>query len=275
MSQDNHGFVIGSKEELEEQGSSNFSALAPESYVVYLAVIDFTKAPNWTKARTMDWSNPTCKYKTICLPVGLRAGGTMRDVEGNEVKPYGKVVFRDINPFAVGFQPDKVSPSHLRGLVQTLENAPMSGQIKPKKVLIIDPDKNEVTNSDLRDKVLAEATGKVSDKPLTQQGYKVLVDIRDYQGRYIAVDMETKETKGGKLINVITKFKPVPESFVTPSIDDHTAEMENFMKFYDEHDKKEKENLAKNLGKPTPQGTPVQNSTSDELGEVEIEDVAL
>jgi len=268
MADQNTGFMLDSKEEIEKK-SGAFTPLESEDYIVKLAKIDLVQKASYVN-NTWDYSKLVWAFECICIVQGLKAGGDMRDDEKESVLPFTRYIYREINPHSVGFMPDKVTPSFLRGIVAYLEGTDINKSIKAPNFILLDVNKKVVDDVILRQKFLDQVTeGKTMD------GYTGLPDIRAYEGRYIGTAVEVK-TKNDKKSNRVTKFSKLPQNFVVPTPEVEAAAMENFNKYYTEkvlprREDRLNEGLATSGGAPTA----VQGQSAEELGEVKMDEVVI
>jgi hypothetical protein len=218
-------FYLGSKEEEANKGSN---PLESEDYIIKIAKIDLAKAPSFDNG-TPNWNRMVLTFKTVCLPYALKAGGVMKDNRGKDVEPLTRFIFRDINPFSTGFQPDKVTPAFTRAIIAYMEGTPIDQRLKSPDFVLIDPNGNVVTDPALRKAFLAEVSSTDIERKLISKGYQAIPDLRAYEGRYIGCAMEI-DTKTGR--NKITKLSKLPSTFAPPTAEFEKPLLEKFMESY-------------------------------------------
>lgn len=259
-----NSYSLPSQKELEEK--REFPPLSAEDYIVKIGSIELRKVPKFVNGRPV-YSTPTVGYKLICIPYSLKAGGTMRLKDGKEVQPLSQYIFRDINPFATGYQQGGTSPTFLRALIAYMEGTDPDASLKAPGMYILDPKDNVVTDPKIIEQMKKEISSVDETKTLIAKGYKIIPDITSYEGRYIACAVEVNAK--GK--NTITKFSKLPESFKVPTGEEEYDGMKKFLDFYEKITNRMNEQDAKNFG----YANSVANQNGEDLGEVVIDDIAI
>lgn len=213
-------FVIPSQDELNSQSqSSEFLPVEAEDYIIKLAKIELRDAPTFVGNKPQH-DKTEKKFRVVCLPFALKAGGVMRDVQGQEVKPLTRWIWKDLS-FKTNFMPDHTTPTFLRALIAYLEGKNVNDSIAAPTFILLDKNKNEVTDKNIRAIFIGDTNGRAK---LQAQGFEAVPDIRPYEGRYVACAIEV-DAKGR---NKITKFSKLPESFYPPTPDAEKEMMEKF-----------------------------------------------
>jgi len=259
MADKNEGFVMPSKQEIDN-APAKFTPLRAEDYILRLSKVSFVQAPTYLNGA---YNGPLAwKFEVICTVVGLKAGGAMLDKEGQEVSAFQRHLFKDVNPYSVGFQPDG-APSILRGLVSHLEGKDTNEKLSPPNfILLKNDDDSVVEDANLREQYLTNMRdGKLLD------GYKAVPDIRPYEGRYIAANVITSSPKNNpnKIQNKISDFRPMPSTFTKPDAEAEAKAKESFEEYHKNLLEGRKQREAN-----TPQATPEVEAMEIESDEVPI-----
>ncbi len=225
-----YSYDIPSKTEMDNNPKKWTSLpLMADDYILKLAKIELGYSPTWING-SPDYNNMQPIFKVVCLPFALKAGGQMRFTDKSEVKPLNHWIFRDI-AFGTGFQQDKVTPSFMRALLCYMEGIEVEDNFTVKKPLLLDPQGHESHDEELTRQTIAELKG-LEPQNLIGQGYKVVPDIRIYEGRYIGCALEVATNKKGDKTNKIVRFSKLPETFVPPTPDQERELMKDFEERY-------------------------------------------
>jgi len=249
---------VPSKEEYKESGQGkDFAPLESGNYICRVSKIDLKKKPKWINGgfnpNVLDWS-----YSLIILPFSTESGAPMRDTGGEEVKPLTKWIFKDFNPFSLGFTQNDV-PSMMRSSLCHLSGQNPRERLKLQGIIVIDNANEMVTDEAIITKFIDESKLEDNAQTLAKQGYKFAPDIRMFEGKYIGCSLEVNEKKGRN--NIVTLNK-LPENFKEPEENSVVKEMCDFTERYEKM-------IAK-------QGTPAVASTEvEDNSEVVVEDIAL
>lgn len=268
MADQNTGFMLDSKEEIDQRGGS-MTPLEGEDYIIKLAKVDLVQKPGYVNGH-WDYSKLDWVFECLCIVHSLKAGGEMKDVDGGNVEPFSRYLFREVNPKSTGFMPDQVTPSFLRAVIAYMEGTQINDRIQAPNFVLLDSSNKVVEDEALRKQFL-----EAVQKGEAMNGYTGIPDIRGYEGRYIGSAVEVK-VKGDKKTNKISKFSKLPANFVMPEKGVEDAAMENFTKYYTEkvlprRDKRMSDGLVSAGSAPSPQ----QSQSAEDLGEVKMDDVAL
>lgn len=260
-------YVLESQEQLAARGAGEggeFESLPIESddYIVKLAKISFLKKPTYNDPTKLEW-----QWEMICLPYSLKTGDKMSTVSSKttgkkfEVQPLRSWIWRNINPYSIGFQQDKVTPSFLRGLICYMTGQDVQGNVKPDNFILLDGESVVVNDVEVRKQFLQEMYH--DDKPLHAQGFKALPDIRMYEGKYIGATIEIDQ-KGR---NKITRFSKLPSSFQPV---ENTEALEKFNESYQKMISKKNNAPVQAINNAQVQySAPVKNE------QVDVEDIAF
>lgn len=220
------GISIPSSEELDKS-QSEIVNLPPDDYIVKVAKIDLVRTPSFTQAGTPNYSQMVLQFRVICLPVRLKSGDPMVDIQGKEVKPLTRWLFRNIDPTRLNKTKDG-SPTFMRSFVINVTGKTDTwGSLDVPDFVLLDKEENVIYDKALREKYYAEAWGN-AQRDLIPQGYKHLFDIRGFEGRYVAVTLNVSQN--GK--QGITRFGRLPASFVQPSPAEEAEAMTKFMESF-------------------------------------------
>jgi len=276
MNGENEGFVLDSKEELDQKSGSK-PPLEAEDYIIKLAKIDLVQKPAYVNGQ-WDYRQLNWMFECICIVQGLKAGGEMKDVNGGDVPPFSRYLYREVNPRSLGFQSDKVTPSFLRGLVSYMEECSVNDNLKIPGIILLDKSKQVIRDQETINNFLAEFKknakmyGSLTDCIKNQNpvaGYYILPDIRSYEGRYVGCAIEA-EVKGERKMNKITKFSKLPSVFVKPSQQEEVDALTPFKEYYLKIVvPRRKDRLDKGVSGG------VNNMSSDDLGEVKIDEISF
>jgi len=223
-----NNYELPSQDEIKNS-KPDYAPLKPGNYIVKLMKIDFQLKPIWN-AKTFSWDNTQKKwvYTIIALPYGMENGDGMFDVNVNEVLPLTKWLFKEVNPFAIGFlKTDNATPTNMRALLCYLTKQDVSGRVVPEDFILL-KENEEITDKELRAKFLEEQSKLVDERTMIKEGYKAVPDVRMYEGEYIACNIETDITKGR---NKISRFSQLSSKFVP------NEDKEKLDKFYEAYDK--------------------------------------
>jgi hypothetical protein len=220
-------YNIPSKQEMDSNPKWTNVPLMAEDYIIKLAKIELGYTPIFVNG-VPNYNDMQPIFKVVCLPFALKGGGQMRFTDRSEAKPLNHWIFRDI-AFGTGFQQDKVTPSFMRALICYMEGIEVEEQLTIKKAMLIDPEGHECKDEDKLKKAVAELQGTDPSQDLMAQGYKVVPDIRIYEGRYIgcAIEVDTKKNR-----NKISRFSKLPQTFVAPSAAEEQEMMKDFESRY-------------------------------------------
>lgn len=258
-----NNYELPSQEEIKNS-KPDYAPLKPGNYIVKLMKIDFQLKPIWN-TKTFNWDNTRKKwvYTLIALPYGMENGDTMFDINTNEVLSLTKWLFKEVNPFAIGFlKTDNATPTNMRALLCYLTKQDVSGRVIPEDFILLKGEE-EVTDKELRTKFLAEQEKLVNERPMVKEGYQVVPDIRMYEGEYVACTIETDATKGK---NKISRFSPLSSKFVA------SEDKEKLDKFYEAYDKMmENKGYQQNTAPVANEEPAVNEEVTKE--EIKIEDV--
>lgn len=270
MSENSEGFTLPSQKELAEK-QGDFAPLVADDYIVKLASIRLVKEPTWVNGY-FDHSKLKPGFEVIVLPYKLKSGDKMVDLQGNEVPPLARWIFRAVNPFSTGFN-KQGEPSFLRAILCHALNQPIGEQLKPPAFVLYDPEGNEVKDEAQRQAFVDEL--KNPDKQANQdsmiaKGFKGVADIRPLQGKYIGASVALNKDK-----NVISKFSKLPDSFVPDSEIEAEATpkfQERFEKFKSKKDARDQAQRSEAAGQD-PNNPPSAEEVVEE--EIVIEDSPL
>ena len=255
---------LGSKE--DHENSSSFSPVDADDYVVKIGKIILELQPTWNNG-VPNYEKKEFGYTVIVSPAALKGGGDMEDVEGNKAEPLSGYIFRPINPFSLGFQQDKCTPSFMRGFICYMRNMSINTNPTAEDFVLISPDGQKIIDEkDYKDQYWEEITGK-KPKDLIKQGYKHIPDVRMYEGKYIGCAVEVQDKKG-KLKNKISKWSKLPSNFVEPTDEECATFKENIDKFWNKI-------LEGRSGRANATPASKTSDVIEEAGEVEIEEVAI
>lgn len=256
MTEQNAGYEIPSQEEVKNDGEYSNNPLEAGNYLAKIGKIDFVKKPTWNNGG-WDHSNLKWSYSLILLPYSLESGSTMKDTELKEVNPLTRWLFREINPFSMGFMPDNATPSFMRAIVAYLTGQNLQGRIKPDGFILLDSADNVVNDEETRNKFIAEQSQPLDNRPMNKAGYKAVPDIRMYEGKYIAISVEV-DSKGR---NKVSKFSRLPDNF------NPTEDPEAIQKF--------QEGYQKMIDKRNNNANAVAQNTDVQTEEIKAEDIAF
>lgn len=258
---------LGSKEDHDKQ-SGDFHPIEPDDYVVKIGKIVLGLQPTWNNGRP-NYKKQVYGYTIIASPVALKGGGDMTDIEGNIVEPLKAYIFRNVNPFSLGFQQDGVTPSFMRGFIAYMRNMPVTQKVAAETFVLMSPGDNPeiIDDEEFLKQYLAEVTGE-APKDLIKQGYKPIPDIRMYEGAYIGCAIELQDSKKG-LRNKISKWSKLPSKFTKPSDKDCEEFMTRVSEFWDKVKGVSSNNSYNKVSSIQDEGE------IEEAGEVEIEDIPL
>ncbi|MCK4686576.1 MAG: hypothetical protein KAT66_00440 [Candidatus Lokiarchaeota archaeon] len=232
-------YELPSREELKNQdGEYDAQPIEAEDYIVKIGKIIPELKPVWNnKTKSFDASQLKFVYTLILLPYSLKSGDAMKDVDGKDVAIYGRWIWREVNPFSIGFQPDNATPSFMRALICYVTGQDVQGRIKPEGFVLLDKAQRVVTDEALRNKFLAEMKLEIEERTMVKEGYKSVPDIKAYEGDYIGCSIEV-DAKGR---NKVSRFSKLPKSF-EPEEDKEKLEKfeESVLKM---QEKKEKKNV--------------------------------
>lgn len=198
-------YQIDSKEEIAEKGFDRV-ACAADDYISRILAIRLVATPAYKDRSKLEWA-----YELVLTPVKVKSGDPMVTSEGAPLEPFSHFVSRQINPLAVGFMKGGATPTFMRALISYIEQTDPNERLTPPDFVLASKDMEEIKDSEWREKVLLELSGK-SDKDILNTGAIVFPDIRSYVGRYIGTDISVNE----KGYNRIERFTKVPASFVAP-----------------------------------------------------------
>ena len=255
-------YEIPSKEEYDKQNQTNSIPVEDEDYIVKIAKIDYRLRPGFIKGK-LNYTDMQPTFTMICLPIALKGGGQMRDIQGNSVKPLTKWIWRDINPRSIGWQPDKITPSFMRALIAYMEGVDPKDKIQAPGFILLDNNLNEVQDKSKRKEFLQELKNQREEGirgKLMKEGYLIIPDIRSYEGRYIGCCVEVMQ-KGS---NKITKFSKLPQNFTEPDKDFEKLALEKFKENYKKMLERRKQREAEDKS---------ELYTIQENNEIELEDI--
>lgn len=206
----------------QDAGNSggDFVPLKQEEYIVKVAKIWLDKGPTFVN-RVPDYQNKVVRYRTICLPYALRSGAPMRDINGEEITPLSRWMFKDFNPLSIGSHAS-YGPSTMRQMgayLQGIENAEPPFSVPD--FILIDVNHNPVKDADMRAAFLNNPAA------MRAKGYNDVWDIRSLAGKFIGCSIALEEKKGKK-VNSITRFALLPENFVVPTDESQSEAMTKF-----------------------------------------------
>ena len=227
-------FDIPSKKELEENsGDYSNTPLEPGNYIIKIEKIEIRPAPTFEN-RTPNYKVPTIAYNLVSLVYKMESGDPLIDIEGKEVAPLTKWIFRQVNPFSIGFQKDNATPSFMRGLLAIMLGVKVTDKLSPEDFVLLNKGLRVVQDKELKDRFrqeLEDLKSKGIPSQLAAEGYQAIPEVRQYAGRYIGATLQIKTRDSGSE-NVISQFNKVPVSFVTPKPEEIEKEMEQFEKSY-------------------------------------------
>lgn len=251
-------YVLPSQKEIEESQGGSFVALKAGNYIGKLGKIRLLLRPTWNSiTQSFDENHKDWTYKTIILPYAKESGDTMVDIEGNKVEPLTRWVWREINPFSIGFKLDK-TPSFMRAIIAYCTGQDIGGNVVAEDFILFDCLSKKVDDEKIRKAFLAEQNTAFEERKLTGQGYKAIPDIISYEGKYIGCSVVV-DAKGR---NKITLLGELPSNFKA----DAEIEREKMPKFEESYEKmiiKEKENVSE---------VKIENEVADEVA---IEDLSF
>lgn len=204
--------------------------LESEDYIAKVAKITLKMEPTWNQAiNRFDPDKTALKYKLVLLPYKLKADDGLNDVHGGTVAPLTKWLWREVNPFTMGFTKDG-SPSFLRSFITYASGQVDDGKnaLKMPAVVILNPAKEIATEEEsekYKQEFMDLREGKITEQQLTmsKKGFQHIPDIRQYEGSYIGVRVSVKN--GDR--NNVTGFSKLPSGFKP----DATIEKEAMEKF--------------------------------------------
>jgi len=132
----------------DEGGSGGDYTNAPlkrQKCVVKIGAVRYARQPSW-KSKMPDYSDPVPGFSLVLLPYETRDGETLKDVEGKDVAPLSRWVFKNLNPASLRFTPSgepSVSRSFLwesMGLEIEEDNLPIGYD----RLIVFDDKKREV-----------------------------------------------------------------------------------------------------------------------------------
>jgi hypothetical protein len=194
-------------------------------------------------------------YRLILLPYSLESGEAIKDTTGKDVESLSRWLFREVNPFSMGFMPDQATPSFMRAIVSYMTGQPVRGRLKPDGFILLNKDDVLIEDQKLRSDFIAESKLDLELRTLTNSGYKAIPDIRLYEGKYIACSIEVD----AKNRNKISKFSRLSPTFIPQE------SSETLLKF--------KEGYAKMLAKEKDENNQVEESSVEET--VEVDEIAF
>lgn len=220
-----YSYEIPSK---DEQNKGGGTPLVAEDYIIKLAKIELGYSPRFVN-NVPNYNDMQPIFKVVCLPYALKAGGQMKLIDQTDAKPLNTWIFRDIS-FSTGFQQDRVTPSFMRALIAYMEKTDVDARLKMPKPLLLDPAGKEVPDETMIKKAIDELNGIDASQELVEKGYKVVPDIRIYQGKYIGCALEVDRKKNR---NKISKFSKLPDAFLPPTPEEETELMKGFEERYE------------------------------------------
>jgi hypothetical protein len=251
------GFNFQSKKEIDESKTGG-TPLVAENYICKVVKVELRKAPTFANG-TPNWKDLTLSYCAICLPVCPKGGTIIRDINGKEVKPLTRWLFKNFSPFSWQFTREK-EPAALRafiGYMMGLVN--LEDGFLAEKGVLIDKDLNIIDDDALMAKYSEERNNPSVPNVMLQAGYRAIPDARIYEGRYIACDVETDSVNG---VNKVTHFRKLPEGYQPPKEDPEA--LEQFEKSYAKMKEKQNEKYG---------GGDKVNEVSETSEEIVLEDV--
>ncbi len=253
-------YELPSREELKDQdGEYNAQPIEAEDYIVKIGKIIPELKPIWNnKTKSFDPSQLKFVYTLILLPYSLKSGDAMKDIEGKDVDKYGRWIWREVNPFSIGFQPDNATPSFMRALICYVTGQDVQGRIKPEGFILLDKAQRVVTDEALRSKFLSEMTLEIDERAMIKAGYKSVPDIRAYEGDYIGCSIEV-DAKGR---NKISRFSKLPKSF---EAEEDTEKLEKFKESIEKMQEKKKKRSVDGVAE-------TKTEEVDTESEVEVDD---
>ena len=230
-------YEIASQEDLKNNPEyGDIKPLKSGNYIVKLAKIVLELKPTWNPSiKNWNYNEMKWVYNVIALPYAMENGDEMQDVEKTPVKPLTKWIFREINPFSIGFLPDNVTPSNLRAVIAYTTGQDVHGKIKPAGFILIDKEQKIVTDDAKRQAFIEDQKKTIDERTFVKEGYKPIPDIRSYEGKYIACAIGV-DTKGR---NKITRFSEVSSKF-QPSKAEEDEKMPKFLESYNKMLEKKK-----------------------------------
>lgn len=257
-------WFMPSKDELDNSEYES-APLSPEDYIVKIAKITIGLEPSWNQAANkFDHSKLELQYKMICLPMKLKAEDGLLDTQGRNVKPLTQWLWRQVNPFSIGFN-KQGEPTFLRSVIMYCNGITDPNAVLPMPgVIVLNPDNTFATENDAKmykEQFLEVKKGdrSVEDFLMQKQGFKHIPDIRGLEGKYIGVKL-TLDAKGR---NKITAFSKVPTGFVP----DTEIEAEAMPKFQEAFAKLQAKRDTENQNKA------VAEANTAPAGEVTIDDM--
>lgn len=209
-------FTLPSHEEIKN--SSQYPENKPlkaGNYIIKLAKIDFELRPAWNaKLKSFDYSNLDWVYKIIALPYGMENGDDLLDADKTLVEPLTRWIFKEVNPYAIGFLLDNATPSNMRALLCYLTGQNTQGRIVPEGFILLNEKKEIVTDKKIIKEFLDEQEKDIDERDYLKKGFRAVPDIRPYEGNYISASVEI-DAKGrnkiSKFNEISSKFKPVED----------------------------------------------------------------
>lgn len=255
-------YTVPSQEEIKNQ-KPEYVPLKPGNYIVKVMKIDFHLKSVWNaKAGAFDPTQKKFAYDIIALPYGMENGDNMLDVDRNLVEPLTRWLWKEVNPFAVGFlRNDNTTPTNMRALLCYLSGQDIAGKVVPEDFILIKGNE-EITDKKLREEFLAEQDKNVDERKMPKEGYKAIPDIRMYEGKYVACAIEADITKGR---NKITRFSAVSSKFVP------VEEKEKIDKFWEAYKKMQERKDQFGNGSPVTSNVSADKPITEEaIGSEEI-----
>jgi len=255
------GYEVPSKEAIDSTPKTGFAPLVADDYIAKVVDIQLHEKNDWNKL-TKRYDGPLVWSYTIVLSIcGLKSGDKIEDMNGKEGQPFTQFLYKDLNPYSTGFQPDG-TPSLLRGFISNITKTDVNAGLKvPTFILLknVEGGNKEVVTDPI---IRGEYYTKMASKEF-MAGYMAVPDIRGFKGKYVGCSIITKESDKKGLKNAINSFGKVPNSFTITDELEALAE-KNYVE-YQEKIKAYREKKGAE-GSSAPVG-------SVDVGEVEIEEV--
>jgi hypothetical protein len=172
------------------------------------------------------------KYEIIFLPYKPKAEDKILSIDGKEVAPLTRWIFKEVNPFALGMQKSG-EMAYMRAILTYGQKVAAGEKVVLPGIIVLDSKDNicsEEITKEYKDAFHRLNKGEIKPEEfeLRNRGYKHIADIRPLEGNYIGIKLSSDD-KGNK----ITSFGKTPSSFVT----DATVESGAMTKFAEGYQK--------------------------------------
>ena len=219
-------YELPSREELKNQeGEYDAQPIEAEDYIVKIGKVIPELKPEWDNTtKSFNQNKLKFVYTLILLPYSLKSGDDMKDVTGKDAKAFSRWIWREINPYSIGFQPDNATPSFMRALICYITGQDVQGKVKPEGFILLDKDQNVISDEALRTQFMSEMKLELDERKMIKEGYKSVPDIRAYEGSYIGCSIEV-DAKGR---NKVSRFSKLPKSFSADESGENSEKLEKF-----------------------------------------------